>query len=157
MPKRSVKFEIWAVPWAKVTQTRQEAAKLLPVHPDGLRRCTPDLLEHQAPSGVVKIRYYVARLKYGIALLRLSRHPSLHDRFLGRYPKIPRFLQRTPDIGILGAGIERNQLHAVRALHLIAVAETWRPLAERLAAFGTLNLYSIGHEILPPGDYQQVL
>jgi hypothetical protein len=97
---------------------------------------------------VVKIRFYLVRLKHRIAL-GLSRHPSQHDRFLRRYPKIPRRLKRTPDIGILGAAIESNQLHAMRALHLIAVAEAWRPLAERLVALGTENFYSVvGHEII---------
>jgi hypothetical protein len=37
----------------------------------------------------------------------------------------------------------------MRALHLIAVAESWRPLAERLAAFGTQDIYPVSHEILP--------
>jgi hypothetical protein len=96
----------------------------------------------------------LARLKCRIAFRRLIRHPCEHDCFLGRYPKIPRRLQRTPDIGIFRAAIESNQLHAVWALHLIAVAESLRPLAERLAAFGTHNLYPVGHEILPQGDYQ---
>jgi hypothetical protein len=45
------------------------------------------------------------------------------------------------------------------------VAESLRPLAERLAAFGTQNLYPVGHAILPArfgdailpqGDYQAV-
>jgi hypothetical protein len=87
----------------------------------------------------------------------LGRHPCQHDCFLRRYPKIPRRLQRAPDIGIFRAAIESNQLHTVRALNLIAVAESLRPLAERLAAVGTQNLYPIGHEILPQqGDYQAV-
>src|SRR5450759_3455335 len=98
----------------------------------------------------------LARLKYRIAFRRLSRHPCQHDCFLRRYPKIPRRLQRAPDIGIFRAAIESNQLHAVRALHLITVAESLRPLAEMLAAFGTENLYPVGHEILPQGDYQAV-
>jgi hypothetical protein len=98
----------------------------------------------------------LARLKYRIAFRRLSRHPCQHDCFLRRYPKIPRRLQRAPDIGIFRAAIESNQLHTVRTLHLIAVAESLRPLAERLAAFGTQNLYPVGHEILPQGDYQAV-
>jgi hypothetical protein len=83
----------------------------------------------------------------------LSRYPSQHDRFFSSYPKIPRCLQRAPDIGIFRAAIERNQIHAMRALHLIAVAESWRPLAERFAAFGTDNLYPVGHGILLQGDY----
>src|ERR1700692_113855 len=37
----------------------------------------------------------------------------------------------------------------MRALHLIAVAESWRPLAERLAAFGTQDIYPVGHENSP--------
>jgi hypothetical protein len=37
----------------------------------------------------------------------------------------------------------------MRALHLIAVAEAGRPLAERLFALGTEDFYSVGHEILP--------
>jgi hypothetical protein len=91
----------------------------------------------------------LARLKHRIAFRRLGRHPCQHDCFLRRYPKIPRRLQRAPDIGIFRAAIESNQLHTVRALNLIAVAESLRPLAERLAAVGTQNLYPIGHEILP--------
>jgi hypothetical protein len=98
----------------------------------------------------------LARLKYRIAFRRLSRHPCQHDCFLRRYPKIPCRLQRAPDIGIFRAAIESNQLHTVRTLHLIAVAESLRPLAERFAAFGTQNLYPVGHEILPQGDYQAV-
>ena len=85
---------------------------------------------------------------YRIAFRRLSRHPCQHDCFLRRYPKIPRRLQRAPDIGIFRAAIESNQVHTVRALHLIAVAESLRPLAERLAASGTQNLDPVGHEIL---------
>src|SRR5258706_5686013 len=104
-----------------------------------------------------KTEYHLlARLKYTIAFRRLIRHPCQHDCFLRRYPKIPRRLQRAPDIGIFRAAIESNQLHTVWALHLIAVAESLRPLAERLAAFGTHNLYPVGHEILPQGDYQAV-
>src|ERR1700736_5470215 len=98
-----------------------------------------------------------ARLKYRIAFRRLSRHPCQHDCFLRRYPKIPRRLQRAPDIGIFRAAIESNQLHAVGALHLITVAESLRPLAERLAAFGTENLYPVGHEILPQGASFRIL
>jgi hypothetical protein len=97
-----------------------------------------------------------ARLKCSIALRRLIRHPCLHDCFLRRHPKIPRRLQRAPDIGIFRVAIESNQLHTVWALHLIAVAESLRPLAERLAALGTDNLYPVGHEILLQGDYQAV-
>jgi hypothetical protein len=89
------------------------------------------------------------RLKYRIAFRRFSRHTRLHDRFLRCYPKIPRRLKRTPDIGILRAAIESNQLHAIWALHLITVAEAWRPLAERLVALGTQDFYSVGHEIFP--------
>jgi hypothetical protein len=38
----------------------------------------------------------------------------------------------------------------MRTLHLIAGAESWRPLAERLVALGTENFYSVvGHEIVP--------
>jgi hypothetical protein len=107
--------------------------------------CRLTFLEHQAPSST---------LDYRIAFRRLSRHPSQHDRFLSRYPKIPRCLERAPDIGIFRAAIERNQIHAMRALHLIAVAEPWGPFAERLAAFGTDNLYPVGHGILPQEDYQ---
>jgi hypothetical protein len=91
-----------------------------------------------------------SRLKYRIAFRRLGRHTRLHDRFLRRYPKIPRRLKRTPDVRILGAAIESDQLHAMRALHLITVAEAWRPLAERPVALGTQNFYSVvGHEIFP--------
>jgi hypothetical protein len=99
----------------------------------------------------------LARLKYSIAFRCLSRNPCQHDCFLRRYSKIPRCLQRAPDIGIFRAAIESNQLHTVRALHLIAVTESLRPLAERLAAFGTQNLYPVGHETLPQGDYQTCL
>jgi len=98
----------------------------------------------------------LARLKYSIAFRRLIRRPCQHDCFLRRYPQIPRRLQRAPDIRIFRAAIESNQLHTVWALHLIAVAEPPCPLAERLAAFGTHNLYPVGHEILPQGDYQAV-
>jgi hypothetical protein len=38
------------------------------------------------------------------------------------------------------------------ALHLIARAKSLRLLAERLAAFGTLDLDAVGHEILRQGD-----
>src|SRR5580693_804022 len=93
-------------------------------------------------------RHALVRSKYGIAFRRLSRHPRQHDRFLRRYPKIPRRLQRTPDIGILRAAIESNQLHAMRALHLVAVSESGRSLAERLAAFGAQHHYPVGHESL---------
>jgi hypothetical protein len=38
----------------------------------------------------------------------------------------------------------------MRTLHLIAGAESWRPLVERLVALGTENFYSVvGHEIVP--------
>jgi hypothetical protein len=87
-------------------------------------------------------------LKYRIAFRPLCRYPSQGGRFLRRYPKIPRRLKRTPDIGILRAAIEGNQLHAVRALHLIAVPESSRSLAERFAAFGTQDHYPVRHEIL---------
>src|ERR1700722_11628776 len=90
-----------------------------------------------------------AFLKYRIAFRRLSRHPRQHDRFLSRYPKIPRCLQRTPDVGIFRAAVESNQLHAMRALHLIAGAQSLRLLAERLATFGALNLYAVGHANSP--------
>jgi hypothetical protein len=99
----------------------------------------------------------LARLIYSVAFRRLIRHRCQHNCFLRRCPKIPRRLQRAPDIGIFRAAIESNQLHTVWALHLIAVAESLRPLAERLAAFGAHNLYPVGHEILPQGDYQAVL
>jgi hypothetical protein len=101
-------------------------------------------------------RHALVRSKYGIAFWRLSRHPCRHDRFLRRYPKIPRRLQGAPDIRIFRAAIENNQSHTVRALHLIAVAESLRPLAERLAAFGTEDFYPVGHEILAQADYQAV-
>jgi hypothetical protein len=87
-------------------------------------------------------------LEYRIAFRPLSRHPSQYNSFLRRYPKIPRRLERTPDIRIFRAAIESNQLHAMRALHLIAVPESRRSLAERLATFRTKDLYPIGHEIL---------
>jgi hypothetical protein len=87
---------------------------------------------------------------------RISGSGHWHDCFLRRYPKIPRRLQRAPDIGIFRAAIESNQLHTVRALHLIAVAESLRPLAERLAAFGTQNLYPVGHEFYPLGSVMQL-
>jgi hypothetical protein len=104
-----------------------------------------------------KTEYHpLTRLKYSIAFRRLSRHPCQHDCFLHRYPKISRRLQRAPDIGIFRAAIESNQLHTVWALQLITVAESLRPLAEGLPAFGTYNLYPVGHEILPQGDYQAV-
>ena len=102
-------------------------------------------------------RHPLARSRNGIAFRRLSRHSCHHDCFLRRYPKIPRRLQGTPDIGIFRAAIESNELHTVRALYLIAVAESLRPLAERLAAFGTENFYPVGHENLPQGAYQAVV
>jgi hypothetical protein len=37
----------------------------------------------------------------------------------------------------------------MRTLHLIALAESLRSLAERLLALGTKNFYSVGHKILP--------
>ena len=89
-----------------------------------------------------------SRLKYRIAFRRLRRHTRPHDCFLRRYPKIPGRLKRTPNIGILGAAIESNQLHAMRALHLIAVAEALRSLAKELVALGTQDFYSVvGHEM----------
>jgi hypothetical protein len=89
-------------------------------------------------------------LKHGIAFGRFGRHTSHHHRRLRRHPKIPGCLKRTPDIGIFRPAIEGNQLHAMRALHLIAVPESWRPLAEGLPALGTHNFNSVGHEIFLP-------
>jgi hypothetical protein len=106
-------------------------------------------MRRAAGNRIVEPPLSASHLKCRIAFRRLSRHTRPHDRFLRRYPKIPRRLKRTPDIGILGAAIESNQLHAMRALHLITVAEAWRPLAERFVALGTQNFYSVGHENIP--------
>ena len=92
------------------------------------------------------------RLKYRIPFRCLSRRPGQHDGFLRGNPKIPRRLQWASDIWIFRAAIEGNELHAMRALHLIAAAESSRPFAERLAAFGTEDLDSVGHAVLPQGD-----
>jgi hypothetical protein len=107
----------------------------------------PELTRNRRWGIILELPLPVSRLKYRIAFRRFSRHTRLHLRFLRCYPKIPRRLKRTPDIGILRAAIENNQLHAMRALHLITVAEALRPLAERLVALGTQDFYSVGHEI----------
>jgi hypothetical protein len=54
---------------------------------------------------------------------------------------------RGPNIGIFRTAIESNKLHAMRALHLIPIPESRRPLAERPATFGAKYLYPIGHEL----------
>jgi hypothetical protein len=89
----------------------------------------------------------VAWLKYGIPFRRLIRHTSPNDRVLRRMPKIPRRFKRTPDVRVFRAAIEGNQLHAMRALHLIALTESLRSLGERLFALGTQNLDPVSHEI----------
>jgi hypothetical protein len=86
-------------------------------------------------------------LKYRIALGRLSRHSLPLECFFRRYPKCPRGPERAPDIGILGAAIENNQFHAMRALDLIAVAKARRSLIERFFALGTQDRYSVDHKI----------
>jgi hypothetical protein len=65
-------------------------------------------------------------------------------------PKIPRRLERTPDVRVFRAAIERYQSHAVRALHLISLTEPLRPFAEGLFAIGALNFDSVGHETSCP-------
>jgi hypothetical protein len=88
----------------------------------------------------------VACLKYGIAFRRLIRQTSPNDRRLRRNPKVPRCLERTPDVCVFRATIEGNQLHAMRALHLIAFTKSLRPLGEGLFALGTQNFNSVSHE-----------
>jgi hypothetical protein len=88
-----------------------------------------------------------ARLKYGIPFRRLICHASENDRRLCRDANIPRRLERTPDIWVFRAAIEGNQLHAMRALHLITFTKSLRSLGERLSALGTQNLNPVSHEI----------
>src|ERR1700744_44524 len=62
-------------------------------------------------------RRLIVRISYRLLLLG---HACRHQRVLGCNADIPGFLERTPDVGIFRARVERNQPHAVRALHLIA-------------------------------------
>jgi hypothetical protein len=86
----------------------------------------------------------------GVTLRGLSRHTGENDRRLCRNPKIPRRLERTPDVRVFRAAIERYQPDAVRALHLMSLTEPLRPFGEGLFAIGTLNFDSVGHEISCP-------
>jgi hypothetical protein len=74
-------------------------------------------------------------------------HASQNERRLCRNPKIPRRLERSPDVWVFRAAIEGNQLHAVRALHLISFTESLRSFGEGLFALGTQNLNSVDHDI----------
>jgi hypothetical protein len=92
----------------------------------------------------------LACLEYGIPSLRLIRHASQNDRVFRCSSKIPRRLERTPDVGVFRAAIECNQLHAVRALHLISLTESLRSFGKGLFALGTQNFNSVSHEISRP-------
>jgi hypothetical protein len=98
-------------------------------------------------SGRGKQSQIQAWLKLRITFRRLSRHAGENDRRFCRNPKIPRRFKRTSDVWIFRAAIEGNQLHAMRALHLIAFTESLRSLGERLFALGTQNLDPVSHEI----------
>src|SRR6185312_7619262 len=92
----------------------------------------------------------LACLEYGVPFLRLTCHASQNDRVLRCDSKIPRRLERTSDVWVFRAAIECNQLHAVRALHLISLTESLRPFGKRLFALGTQNFNSVSHEISRP-------
>src|ERR1700733_9764681 len=100
------------------------------------RLCCREVRGDGAGSRVARIQ---AGLNLGITLRRLSRHTGENDRRLCRMPKIPRRLERTPDVRVFRAAIECYQPHAVRALHLMSLTEPLRPFGEGLLAVGTLN------------------
>jgi len=49
-------------------------------------------------------------------------------------------LEGTPDIVVIGAAVECEQLEAMRALHLKALADLLGPLPEHLCALGAFDL-----------------
>jgi hypothetical protein len=49
-------------------------------------------------------------------------------------------LEGTPDIVVIGAAVEREQLEAMRALHLKAVANPLKPLSENPGALRAFDL-----------------
>ena len=59
----------------------------------------------------------------GILIRLLRGHPRRHQCVFRSVTNIPRGFQGASDIGVLRAGVEGDEPHAIWALHLIAALE----------------------------------
>jgi hypothetical protein len=102
------------------------------------------------PKPAVGVR---SPLVAAVSLRLLGVHSGHHQRRLRRDTNISRRLQGTPDVWVFRAGVEGDQPHAIRTLHLIAALEPVGSLGEGLTAICAKALNSIGHEILQTNSY----
>jgi hypothetical protein len=70
----------------------------------------------------------------GVSLRLLGGHPRHHQRGLRGDTNVSRRFQGTPNVWIFRAGVEGDQSHAIRTLHLIAVLKPVGSLGEWLTA-----------------------